>query len=307
MKIRKKANRDFEVDSFRFRFRRPVAGVADKLQTLFFAWMQEREKDGICSCTFKHLTVEDSGNPKRVEVLCGWYCDTCLPRLEAAITAAFPEVVAVSVGDDRSPYPPPDVRFIRATDATAYFEDGSTVRPPPYEICRSPVTTGQFEQFTVATGYLTDCEREENHSFRFDETIEPIRPKDRANIPVHSVSFNDASAYCLWAHVRLPTEAELLAAALIDHRVMNSQEWHGFMFGHSGRFQIENYPNALDGLGPEFVTGGPPDKAIVRGGPFYVRQAGWESARYRDELPRNGYRIVIGFRVCRITASADLP
>jgi formylglycine-generating enzyme required for sulfatase activity len=251
--------------------------------------------------------VEDSGNPKRVEVLCGWYCDTCLPRLEAAITAVFPEVVAVSIGHDRSPYPPPDVRFIRVSDATAYFEDGSTVRPPPYEICRSPVTTGQFEQFTVATGYLTDCEREENHSFRFDETIEPIRKKDRANIPVHSVSFNDASAYCLWANVRLPTEAELLAAALIDQRVMNSQEWDGFMFGNSRRFQIENYPNALEGLGTEFVAGGPPDKAIVRGGPFYARETGWESERNRDELPRSAYDMMIGFRVCRIATSAPLP
>jgi Sulfatase-modifying factor enzyme 1 len=306
MKIRKKANLDFETDGFRFRFRSPVDGLAEKLDTLFSNWMREREEQEICDCTRKHLSVEHSKNLKRAEVSCGWHCDQCLPRLEAAITAAFPEVIAVTLGTDCSPYPAPELRFIHLFHATAHFEDGSTLSLPPYEIARSPVTIGQFDQFTAATSYVTDCEREGEGSFRFDETIEPIRPKDRGKIPVHNVSFNDALAYCQWANVRLPTEAELLAAALIDERVMDQREWHDFMFGQTGRFQIANYPNALDGLGAEFVTSDQQAaKAIIRGGPFYIRRVGWEMASNRSECRTDEYNLMTGFRVCRLTPAAE--
>ncbi len=300
MKIRKKANRDFEVDRFRFRFRGPIDGVAEKLRGLFSAWMRQREVDGTCACFVKHLTVEDPKDPKYVDVFCGWYCDRCLPQLEAAIATTLPDVVGVSVGHDRSPHPTPDLRFILLSDATAFFEDGSSLLLLPYEISRSPVTTGQFDAFTAATGYVTDCERHGDGSFRFDETIEPIRPKSRGNIPVHSVSFNDAMAYCEWAAVRLPTEGELLAAALIDHRVMSRREAGDFMFGQSGRFDITRYPNALDGLGAEFVIGkAAPGNVIVRTGPYYVREVGWETRRHRHECASDAYDIMTGFRVCR--------
>jgi Sulfatase-modifying factor enzyme 1 len=306
MKIRKKTCLDFETDCFRFRS--PVDGLAEKLDTLFSDWMREREEQEICDCTRKHLSVKHAKNRQRAEVLCGWFCDQCLPRLEAAITAAFPEVISVTLGTDLSPYPPPELRFIQLSHATAHFEDGSTRSLPPYEIARSPVTIGQFDQFTASTGYVTDCERAGAGSFRFDETIEPIRPQDRGNIPVHNVSFNDSLAYCQWANVRLPTEAELLAAALIDPRVMDQRQWRDFMFGQTGRFQIANYPNALDGLGgSEFVTiDGRTDTAVIRNGPFYVRQVGWESASYhRSVWRRNQYGLMVGFRVCRVTTASN--
>lgn len=300
MKICRKPIRDFEVDLFRFRFRRPVDNVAEKLRGLFSGWMREREANATCACSFMHLDVEDSGDPEQVAVAFGWYCDRCLTQLEAAIPAVFPEVVAVSVGLDRGSYPAPDPRFISVSGATAFYEDGSSVLLEPYEISRSPVTTGQFEEFTAATGYVTDCERNGDGTFRFDETIEPIQPKSRGNIPVHSVSFNDATAFCEWARVRLPSESELLAAALIDHRVMSRREASDFMFGQSGRFDIDKYPNALAGLGAEFVIGkARPGKVIIRSGPYYVREVGWETHPHRHEWPTDAYDIMAGFRVCR--------
>lgn len=133
-----------------------------------------------------------------------------------------------------------------------------------------------------------------------DETIEPVRPKDRGNVPVHSVSFDDASAYCEWAKVRLPTEEEWLAAALIDQRIMSPREMRAFLFGQSGRFDIDKYPQALDGLGKEFVVGDVvPGKAVVRNGPHYVREEGWETHPNRLEWPSDAYDLMLGFRVCR--------
>jgi len=305
MRIRKKPNLDFEVDRFHFRFRRAVSGVADKLRGLFTEWMREREAAGACACYFKNLSVEEPTNPKQADVLFGWFCERCLVRLEPLVGKHLPSITAVSVGSDLSPYPAPDSRFIHLSGAVAFFENGSSAPLAQYEICRSPVTTGQFDEFTAATGYVTACERDGAGSFRLDETMEPVRSRDRANIPVHSVSFNDALEYCAWANVRLPSEAELLAAALIDHRIMSPREFHDFMFGQSGRFDIEKYPDSLAGLGAEFVVGdAAPGKAIVRTGPYYVRETGWETQPYRHEWSTGAYDIMTGFRVCRTTTSA---
>ncbi len=305
MKIRKKVNRDGEFDCFRFRFRQPPPEVAEALRGLFRDWMREREASDTCECCFKHLSVEKSVNPRQVDVLFGWFCDRCLPRLESAVNERLPSVTGLSVGNDLSPYPAPDLRFIQVVSATAHFEDGSSVPLNPFEICRSRVTTGQFEAFTAATGYVTSCERKGDGSFRFDETIEGVRPRDRGNTPLHSVSFEDAQAYCFWTGSRLPTEAELLAAALLDHRVMSPAERNEFMFGKSGRFDIERFPDALAGLGPEYVIGpAAPGKAVIRRGPYYVREVGWEKRRHREECSTDGYDLMVGFRVCRQTASS---
>lgn len=94
-----------------------------------------------------------------------------------------------------------------------------------------PVSYAQFELFVTETGYVTDAEKfgwsivqldainfikVDNADWKKPDGINKVYSK---NLPVTQVSFNDALAYCKWAHKRLPSYEEYWNFVKTDTRV----------------------------------------------------------------------------------------
>ncbi|MCB1327924.1 MAG: SUMF1/EgtB/PvdO family nonheme iron enzyme, partial [Leptospiraceae bacterium] len=71
-----------------------------------------------------------------------------------------------------------------------------------YLIARTPITNAQYKRFVDETGYDPPRHWDSGEI-----------PKDKDAHPVVYVSWDDVMAFCKWAGVRLPTEAEWEKAA----------------------------------------------------------------------------------------------
>jgi len=95
-----------------------------------------------------------------------------------------------------------------------------------YEIERTEVTVGAFRKFVEATGRRTRTERDGGGSVYEAGWVQkpgwtwraPYGTPAADDEPAVHVTFGEAQAYCLWAGMRLPTDAEWREAAYTERR-----------------------------------------------------------------------------------------
>ena len=92
----------------------------------------------------------------------------------------------------------------KSKDADARDDESPqhTVNLPAFRIARVPVTNAQYKKFVDATGHQAPKHWKNGQI-----------PDKKEDHPVVYVSWHDALAFCTWAQVRLPTEADWEKAA----------------------------------------------------------------------------------------------
>jgi hypothetical protein len=197
------------------------------------------------------------------------------------------------------------LRFLDIPGKTVEFEDGRTATVEPFAISKRAVTVALFEAFEKATGYVTAAERSEAAKlFRVNEVIEHMTPADRLQAPAYCVSFLDALAFCEWAEVRLPTEAEWLAASLIDDRVYDLKAGEPCPWCDArGNLIMDKLQDALEFFASKEWTSTrlPNGLVTVRGGPVYFRDNEWRNDLRSNRSFRKPeeWDLLTSFRVCK--------
>ena len=123
-----------------------------------------------------------------------------------------------------------------------------------FEIDRTEVSIGQFQQFADATKIVTAAERAGGGS-TYEAGWEqrrgwtwraPFGKPGAANEPAVHVNYAEAEAFCQWAGKRLPTDAEWGQAAYTERRINPPA---GFETGRTYAYPTGNSPQGANCLG----------------------------------------------------------
>jgi len=138
---------------------------------------------------------------------------------------------------------------------------------PEYRIARVPVMNIQYKEFVDATNYQTPSHWNNGQI-----------PDGKGKHPVVKVNWPDALAFCAWAKVRLPTEAEWEKAASWDDKTKKKR-----VYPWGNKFDAKQCNSRESGNGnttpvDRYPSGASPYGILEMAGNVWE----WTSSEYRD-------------------------
>lgn len=257
-------------------------------------------RDGLkqCECFQDSLDVLRHG-PNRIRVLCEWLCRICLPKILEELEQNVPRLQQIELGFAEK-VDPLKSRFLLVPAKKVTLGNEEQVLVPAFSISLREITVGEFSAFCNDTQHKTLAEEQRPKSnYRSNSGLWDFSAEVVLNKPARYLSFIDAQAYCKWSRRRLPTEAEFLAASLFDDQIRTS---------HDSATQQKVQTLLAEGKLPSFgganITSTVVDneRVVMRSGPIYTREVGWQSdEKYQRHLRSKDYfDATTSFHVCEI-------
>jgi hypothetical protein len=225
-------------------------------------------------------------------------CRPCLDDLASRIESEFPEIERLEIGAPMDTGASAVSRILDIPAKSVEFEDGTIVAVPAFSISQRPVLIGEVDEFLEATGYvLTTTRKGLAENYRRNFRISGVSKRLLARQSASWMSFEDAMAYCQWAKVRLPSEAEWMAASVVDERIYEIGDVWSTASTHLRKDLLEFL--MIEWTGTVLHSG----LVVCRCGPRVVRYKDWRglvsTSRKMlkpDDVSHNTY-----FRICPLS------
>ncbi len=256
----------------------------DQFRDFVEIWLRARRNVSTCMCTYRYAELQKEPAKNAHVIRAEWVCEQCAQALADAVERQFPGLQRVELGLRNEPRDTA-TDFIQIPDKNVELEDGTRIPVESFLIARRSVTTGEYEAFVRHTGYVTAAEvRRSPETFRSHCGVNGMAPAIRSDVPAQFLTIRDAEAFCRYANCRLPTEAEWLAAAVIDpiERDISPLEEFNLLTGPGSK-------KTISVKGWDFTSTTAPDGRIVtRRGPVQFLKKGW-----RDQLFARSNRVLV--------------
>jgi Sulfatase-modifying factor enzyme 1 len=240
-------------------------------------WCQTNAGQTRSDCDIRYWKIIQT-TPPLIEAICEHLTKKALRRLAQHLSKRCPELDHLVIGDhlhgqsaglsfDWVHLPPAEVNLL-----------GSDHLVTAVAIAYTPVTLGQFNEFTKLVGYTPVPDLLEYPGYLIRNF--QANYGNSQKLPLFGLTYDDAAAYCEWAGLRLPFEPEL-------HHFFASLARQRRKFNWSGDCWTASSPA--------------PDQFVVRNGPYDVNSLTEPLQHFRKELHRHHYEYPEApcFRVAR--------
>lgn len=292
---------DWEPAVIAVRSRSTSATSKHTLFALLSQWLQDRSLSCACYQVYLSVEIEESD---LIVIRCEWLCSTCLESFLGYVESIVPDVFEIHLGVATSQADAPiskadnEREYLCVPEKEVELESGEVVQTDQVTISRHPVSIDEYRIFANDSGYQTLAERcdDVENCYYCNSVIAGWSEAEIARGTASCLCYLDAVAFCHFYGLRLPSEVEWLAAAVIEDGEISAKEYRERIPS------ICKSPTFLYTIGAE-VTGTLEDdqRCVLRRGPIGIRQEHWRERVGGNRLvtPIDYYDCMTSFRVVK--------